>query len=501
VVAATESGVPLTPEQARDLAGRLLAAADADADADALDAGQLLVQLAACSSAAGGHTPVIREGEYGWSVAYRDVHQLRADRDHLADLLRDLNAADTAQCGACGRTNHPARIEDPGQLRALAACCHEHDHPGVLLDRNLDIWRIDPGTPPTIARLTGTREDDEPITWFVGETSVGQVLGYGPWTILARPPMGRVVSDPVPRHGRYTHETCPNCLNRDARQTKGMVCQSCGHDHAPDATAQDPPELESPSGELTPREQALVAVYVALEEYNASRDDREPKALIPPSLRETIADAVLATAPAPPVTEDTSDGYHTFGELYEHRHALWCAFAAHMLRAHGLGMVAWKSRAHHPADQPIYPGHFIAGANLPGAGQVSYHLPECWWDACPGHVLPHAPAWDGHSPSDVVSRLTAYAALTALDAALPAPRPAGFKPIPDQARNAGTAGLAEYWPGWDADTECDAPLAEHDHENCYPMAWWPDRAAVAAAVVRGLVDAGWTLTPPAGGTS
>jgi len=116
-------------------------------------------------------------------------------------------------------------------------------------------------------------------------------------------------------------------------------------------------------------------------------------------------------------------------------------------------------------------------------------------------VLPHAPAWDHHSPSDVVSRLTAYAALTALDAALPAPRPAGFKPIPDQARDAGAAGLAEYWPGWDADTECDAPLAEHDHENCYPMAWWPDRAAVAAAVVRGLVDAGWTLTPPAGGTS
>lgn len=29
----------------------------------------------------------------------------------------------------------------------------------------------------------------------------------------------------------------------------------------------------------------------------------------------------------------------------------------------------------------------------------------------PGHVLPHAPAWDHHSPSDVVSRLTAYASL------------------------------------------------------------------------------------------
>lgn len=291
----------------------------------------------------------------------------------------------------------------------------------------------------------------------------------------------------------YAHENCPNCLNRDARETTGMVCQWCGHDHAPDATAQDPPELESPSGEMTPREQALVAVYVAMEEYNASRDDREPKALIPPSLRETIADAAMAIVPAPPVTEDTSDGYHTFAELYEHRHALWCAFAAHMLRGHGRGMVAWKSRAHHPADQPMYAGHFIAGVDLPGVGQVSYHLPECWWDACPGHVAPHAPAWDHHSPSDVVSRLTAFAALTAQAAA---PN-RGFRPIPDQAREAGARALSAGWP-WDDNAQCATPYDEHDHEDCCPASWWPDRGAVAAAMVRGLLEAGWILTPPQG---
>jgi hypothetical protein len=292
----------------------------------------------------------------------------------------------------------------------------------------------------------------------------------------------------------YDHETCPNCLDAETRGTKGMVCQSCGHDYAPDATAQDPPELESPSGEMTPREQALVSVYVAMEEYNACRVTETTPVRIPPSLRETIVDAAMAVVPAPPVTEDTSDGYHTFAELYEHRHALWCTLARHLPGA-------WKSRAHHPAQGTCYPGMFITGADLPEIGQVSYHLPEEWWDACPGAVLPHAPLWDGSSPSDVVSRLTAYAALTGLAAALPAPRPAGFEPIPGPARDAGAAGLAEYWPGWDADTECDAPLAEHDHELCYPMAWWPGRDQVAAAVVRGLVDAGWTFTPPAGGTS
>lgn len=262
----------------------------------------------------------------------------------------------------------------------------------------------------------------------------------------------------------------------------------------PDAARPDPPELESPSGELTPREQAIVAVYVAVEEYNATRDGMM-RAWLPPELMETIADGLVdgVSIAAPPVTEDTSDGYHTFAEMYEHRHALWCAFAAHMLRGRGRGMVAWKSRAHHPADQPCYPGHFIAGANLPELGQVSYHLPDAWWDACPGHVLPHAPSWDHHSPSDVVSRLTAHAALTA-QATGPDRR---FRPIPDQARDTGAAGLADAWPGWDSDTYCDAPLDEHDHENCYPMAWWPDRSAVAAAVVRGLIDVGWTLTPPA----
>ncbi len=293
----------------------------------------------------------------------------------------------------------------------------------------------------------------------------------------------------------YDHETCPNCLDAETRGTKGMVCQSCGHDYAPDATAQDPPELESPSGEMTPREQALVAVYVAMEEYNASRDDREPKVMIPPSLRETIVDAAMAVVPAPPVTEDTSDGYHTFAELYEHRHALWCTLARHLPGA-------WKSRAHHPAQGTCYPGMFITGADLPEIGQVSYHLPEEWWDACPGVVLPHAPLWDGSSPSDVVSRLTAYAALTT-QAALPV-RWCCSDPVPRDARNVGAAALEVLNSQWDDNTGCEhvnglADLrasALIEHENCYPTAWWPGRKAVAASVIRGLLESGWALTPP-----
>lgn len=90
--------------------------------------------------------------------------------------------------------------------------------------------------------------------------------------------------------------------------------------------------------------------------------------------------------------------------------------------------------------------------------------------------------------------------LAASGAAIPAPQAAGFEPIPGAARDTAAQALADEWPEWDADTYCNAPFDEHDHENCYPTAWWPGREQVSAAVIRGLVDAGWTLTPPGGGT-
>ena len=89
-----------------------------------------------------------------------------------------------------------------------------------------------------------------------------------------------------------------------------------------------------------------------------------------------------------------SDGYHTFDELYEHRHALFGA----VVRLYG----GWKSRKQ--SDGTCYPGWFIAGIKT-ADGQVTYHLPDRLWDKFPGTVLEIAPAYDGHTPEDVVSRL------------------------------------------------------------------------------------------------
>lgn len=96
------------------------------------------------------------------------------------------------------------------------------------------------------------------------------------------------------------------------------------------------------------------------------------------------------------------DGYHTFDELYEHRHML---FLALMKTAPAL---AWISHVH--ADGTAYPGWFIAGMHLQ-TGDVSYHMPDRLFDLAMktgAPVLPKAPAFDGHTAKDVISRFSEW---------------------------------------------------------------------------------------------
>ncbi len=94
--------------------------------------------------------------------------------------------------------------------------------------------------------------------------------------------------------------------------------------------------------------------------------------------------------------------YHTFNEPYDHRAALLVA----LMRAHpGL---SWFSEKHH--DGTRYERFFIAGMDLP-TGQISYHMKlDPWWDVLDSVMMPrmYAPVWDGHTPADVVDRLTRW---------------------------------------------------------------------------------------------
>jgi len=101
-------------------------------------------------------------------------------------------------------------------------------------------------------------------------------------------------------------------------------------------------------------------------------------------------------------TAQISDGYHTFGELYDHRCHL---FIALMRRNPGL---SWYSPRHH--DGSMYPEWFIAGMDLP-TGTISYHLPK-WMmgmvESSGAEFKSTAPEWDGHTSADVIRRLAEW---------------------------------------------------------------------------------------------
>lgn len=91
-------------------------------------------------------------------------------------------------------------------------------------------------------------------------------------------------------------------------------------------------------------------------------------------------------------TKDISDGYHTFGELYEHRRILFSIIC------HSNKKLAWKSWKH--SDGTMFDDSFIVGIDTP-EGQYTYHYNSKFWDEFDVKELSNAPKYDGHQPSDI----------------------------------------------------------------------------------------------------
>ena len=97
------------------------------------------------------------------------------------------------------------------------------------------------------------------------------------------------------------------------------------------------------------------------------------------------------------IDSGTSDGSHSFGELYHHRAVLFSVIVAMFPE------YAWKSRLH--ADGTMLEGMFIVGIETP-EGQATYHFREGkHWDLVQCWVLDHAPEWDGHTPAQAIERI------------------------------------------------------------------------------------------------
>jgi len=103
------------------------------------------------------------------------------------------------------------------------------------------------------------------------------------------------------------------------------------------------------------------------------------------------------------INGNTSDGYHTFNELYEFRMMYNAALFNEWALA---GKYNTHKAKHHYTGEPCFKGEvFVVVAMLP-TGQISNHYGLEYWD------LFDIPAYDkvlwsydGHNPQDTVNRL------------------------------------------------------------------------------------------------
>jgi hypothetical protein len=101
-----------------------------------------------------------------------------------------------------------------------------------------------------------------------------------------------------------------------------------------------------------------------------------------------------------------SDGYHTFDELYEHRHALFLCLVNNLFNKAN-GWITYKSFFHY--DGTGYGGYFLCGVKKDSV-HLSYHLPESYWDLCHAPSYHQSPIeYDSHSSADTIKHLLTLA--------------------------------------------------------------------------------------------
>lgn len=177
------------------------------------------------------------------------------------------------------------------------------------------------------------------------------------------------------------------CEKKDCiYQPMNVNCVNCGSKHI-----NYQPELarQVPDGEI----QAAIGTLDHLnrryrgEAVGASMDYRD--------VQTSIDLAIAALRAYRPVDGSTSDGHHTFDELYHHRAVLFSAVC------YAYKDKAWRSKKHHDGTM-FGDDWFIVGVETP-AGQYSYHyrISKCWclFNFC--QTDDFAPEWDGHQPNDV----------------------------------------------------------------------------------------------------
>lgn len=115
-------------------------------------------------------------------------------------------------------------------------------------------------------------------------------------------------------------------------------------------------------------------------------------------LLDTYADEVRRET----ITGETSDGFHSFNELYEFR-KIFNAVLFNQWAKDKMYFVH-KSKKHSDGEDCFGGGWFIVMATLP-TGQISNHYEMKDWDLFQCQIQERADKWDGHTATDVLDRL------------------------------------------------------------------------------------------------
>ena len=114
----------------------------------------------------------------------------------------------------------------------------------------------------------------------------------------------------------------------------------------------------------------------------------------PDSVRH-VADLI---EPAP-ADDDTSDGYHTFGQLYYQRMMLFSV----IVNEHPT--ISWKTLRHEDGELCFGGGWFLVTIDTP-EGSYGYHYETKYWDLFECKALTQAKHWDGYNEEDVTRLLS-----------------------------------------------------------------------------------------------
>jgi len=100
-----------------------------------------------------------------------------------------------------------------------------------------------------------------------------------------------------------------------------------------------------------------------------------------------------------------TDGYHTFGELYNHRVRLFVMFCILFgFQGKKMQRLVWRASYNH--DGSKWDGWFILGIFPKEGEQITYHVPMKYWDMVGfAETYIQNPHYDGHTSQDVAERL------------------------------------------------------------------------------------------------